>query len=64
MRSLNRKGKIQRKQIREKERNWVGKKRLEVILTFYITVDDTMVLGSEVEAPVWSQASYSASLIK
>lgn len=64
MRNLNRKGKIQRKQIREKERNWVGKKRLEVILTFYITVDDTMVLRSEVEAPVWSQVSYSASLIK
>lgn len=53
MRNLNRKEKIQRKQIRE-ERDWVGEKWLEVILTFYRSVDDTMVLISEGKCPVWS----------
>lgn len=49
MRNLNRKEKIQRKQIRE-ERDWVGEKWLEVILTFYRSVDDTMVLIPEASA--------------
>lgn len=31
-----------------------GEKWLEVILTFYKTVDDTMILISEVKSPVWS----------
>lgn len=53
MRNQTRKGKIQRKQIRA-ERDWVGKEWLEVILTFYKTVDDTMVLISEGRSPVWS----------
>ena len=41
-----------------------GGKWLEVILTFYKTVDDTMTLSSEVKSALWSQANYLAALIK
>lgn len=52
IRNLNRKGKFQRKQIRDGE-ELGGKKWLEASLTFYRTVD-TMVLNSEVKSPVRS----------